>query len=53
MHFLIKIQPNISKQEKKKNDKESMVCFMPKPSQSFFVYQIQSKEKNGGWNKKR
>ena len=23
-----------------------MICLMPKPSQSFFVYHIQSKEKN-------
>ena len=29
---------------KKRNDKESMICLKPKPSQSFFVYCIQSKE---------
>ena len=45
---------------KKGNDTESMICFMPKLSQSFFVYRIQSKKKcfffkkrvNGGLNKK-
>ena len=31
--------------EQKRNDKESMICLTPKPSQSFFVYRIQSKEK--------
>ena len=30
---------------KKRNNKESMICLMPKPNQSFFVYRIQSKEK--------
>ena len=30
----------------KRNDKESMICLTPKPSQSFFVYCIQSKEKH-------
>ena len=30
---------------KKRNDKEFMICFTLKPSQSFFVYCIQSKEK--------
>ena len=30
--------------EHKRNDKESMICLMTKPSQSFFVYCIQSKE---------
>ena len=29
---------------KKRNDKESMICLMLKPIQSFFVYCIQSKE---------
>ena len=29
--------------EQEKNDKESMICLTPKPSQSFFVYHIQSK----------
>ena len=29
---------------KKRNDKESMFCLTWKPSQSFFVYRIQSKE---------
>ena len=28
-----------------RNDKESMICLTPKPSQSFFVYHIQRKEK--------
>ena len=32
------------KKDKKRNDKESMICLMPKPNQSFFVYHIQSKE---------
>ena len=49
----------------KKNDKEYMICLMPKASQTFFVYSIQSKKKkkllkknfltkrgNGGLNKK-
>ena len=27
-----------------RNDKESMICLTPKPSQSFFVYRIQSKD---------
>ena len=40
--FKIKIQPNMSEQER--NDKESMICLTPKPRQSFFVYCIQSKE---------
>ena len=31
--------------KKKRNDKESKICLTPKPSQSFFVYRIQSKEK--------
>ena len=31
---------------KKRNDKESMICLTLKPSQTFFVYRIQSKEKN-------
>ena len=26
------------------NDKEAMLCLMPKPQQSIFVYHIQSKE---------
>ena len=30
---------------KKRNDKESMMCLTPKPSISFFVNRIQSKEK--------
>ena len=30
--------------EQEKNDKESMICLTVKPSQSFFVYFIQSKE---------
>ena len=30
---------------KKRNDKESMICLTLKPSQSFFVYCIESKEK--------
>ena len=42
--FLIKIQPTISEQER--IDKESMICLTPKPSWSFIVYHIQSKEKN-------
>ena len=33
----------------KRNDKESTICLTPKPSQSFFVYCIQSKEKIGEW----
>ena len=50
----------------KRNDKESMICLTLKPSQSFFVYHIQSKEKlftekeffkekgeGGGLNKKQ
>ncbi len=54
----------MSEQEKKQ--KESMICLTPKPSQSFFVYYIQSKENfflqkksflrkrgSGGLNKKR
>ena len=28
----------------KKSDKESMICLTPKPSQSFFVYRLQSKK---------
>ena len=28
----------------KRNDEESMICLMPTPNQSFFVYHIQSKE---------
>ena len=28
----------------KRNDKESLICLTPKPSQSFFVYCKQSKE---------
>ena len=31
---------------KKRNDKETMICLTPKLSQNFFVYHIQSKEKN-------
>ena len=30
---------------KERNDKESMIFLTPKPSQIFFVYRIQSKEK--------
>ena len=30
---------------KKRNDEESMICLTPKPSQSFFIYRIQTKEK--------
>ena len=30
---------------KKRNDKKSMICLKPKPSQSFFVNPIESKEK--------
>ena len=30
---------------KKRNNKESMIYKTPRPSQSFFVYRIQSKEK--------
>ena len=30
---------------KKRNYEESMICLTPKPSQSPFVYRIQSKEK--------
>ena len=41
--FLIKIQSNMS--DKKINDKESMICLMSKPSQSFFVYRIQRKDR--------
>ena len=29
----------------KRNDQESIICLTSKPSQSFFVYRIQSKEK--------
>ena len=29
----------------KRNDKESMICITPKPSQSFLIYRIQSNEK--------
>ena len=40
------IQPflKFSQVNKKRNDKESMICLTPKPSQTFFVYRIQSKE---------
>ena len=38
-----KIQDNISEQER--NDKESMICLTSKPSQSYFIFCIQSKEK--------
>ena len=31
--------------KQKRNNKESMICFTLKPSQSFFIYCIQSKEK--------
>ena len=30
--------------EQEKNDKESMICLMPRSSQSFLVYHIQNKE---------
>ena len=30
--------------EQEKNDKGSVICLTPKPSQTFFVYSIQSKE---------
>ena len=30
---------------KNRNDKESMICLTPKPSQSFFFYCVQSKER--------
>ena len=33
--FLIKIQPNMS--EQKRNNKKSMICFMPKPSPKNFL----------------
>ena len=39
--FKIRIQPDMGK---KRNDKESMIFLTPKPSQTFFVYRIQSKE---------
>ena len=38
----MKIQPNMS--EHKRNDKESMICLMPKPNKNFFIYCIESKE---------
>ena len=50
---------------KKRSDKESMICLTPKPNQSFFVYRIQNKKENfhrkralkkrwgGGLNKKQ
>ena len=31
--------------QQERNDKESLICLMSKPSQNFFVYSIQSKEK--------
>ena len=31
--------------DQEKNDKESIICLTPKPSQSFFVNLIQSKER--------
>ena len=40
--FEIKIQPNMSEQEKKKT--KNLIWLTLKPSQSFFVYCIQSKE---------
>ena len=30
--------------KKERNNKESMICLMPKPSKTFFFYRIQSKE---------
>ena len=42
--FKIKIQPNMSDQEMKRE--KNLICLTPKPSQSFFVYRIQRKEKN-------
>ena len=36
-HFVITIQSNMSEQEKKKNDKKSMINLTPKPSQNFFL----------------
>ena len=40
--FFVKIQPNMSEQER--NNRKSIICLMPKPSQFFFVYRIQNKE---------
>ena len=41
--FLLKFSPIWVRKER--NDKESMICLTPEPSQSFFVYRKQSKEK--------
>ena len=39
--LFIKIQPNMSEQEK--NDKDSLICLTPKLSQSYIVNPIPSK----------
>ena len=65
---LLKLEFSRISVSKQRNDKESMTCLTPKPSQSFFAYRIQSKQKkkknlqiksflrkrwNGGLNEKR
>ena len=41
--FKVRIQPNMSEQEKK--HKESKICLTPKSGQSFFAFSIPSKER--------